>query len=167
MSPAARLQNRMEFFQRRSAECGLASTHQRQVLYRAIAESDEHPSPEALYEKVKQEIPSISLGTIYRNIKIFTNCGLLEEVTPLHEASRLDPNLTNHHHLVCRCCHSIVDVPYEDIEPVRFRTNPPEGFHVERYEILGICSRCAMKANATGTVTSLNKTKKEKRSWEK
>jgi hypothetical protein len=48
MGSAAQLTSRMEFFQRRCAECGLANTHQRQVLYRALAESDEHLSPERL-----------------------------------------------------------------------------------------------------------------------
>ena len=151
MSPAAQLKDRMEFFRRRCAECGLAGTHQRQVLYRALAESDEHLSPEALHAKVKSEIPEISLGTIYRNIKIFKDCGLLEEVSPLHQASRLDPNLTHHHHLVCRRCHTVTDIPYEDIEPVRFRTRPPAGFQIERYDLLGLCSRCSAEAKSSRT----------------
>jgi Fur family peroxide stress response transcriptional regulator len=133
----------------------LANTHQRQVLYRALAESDEHLSPEELYDKVKGEVPEISLATVYRNIKIFKKCGILEEVTPLHDSYRLDPNLTDHHHLVCRFCQSIVDVPNEDIEPIRFRNGPPSGFTVERYEILGMCSRCAVKVNANSAVSTL------------
>jgi Fur family transcriptional regulator, peroxide stress response regulator len=139
----------MQFFQRRCVECGLTSTHQRQVLYRALAESDDHLSPEALYDKVKTEIPSISLATIYRNIRIFIKCGLLSEVTPLHTALRLDPNLTDHHHLVCRSCHSIVDIPAEDVEPVRFRKGLSAGVRVERYEVLGLCSRCVENAKAS------------------
>ncbi len=169
MIPADRLQSRMEFFKRRCAECGLANTHQRQVLYRALAESDDHPSPEALYERVKKEIPVISLGTVYRNIKIFEQHGLLREVTPLHEPSRLDANLTDHHHLVCQRCRSIVDVPAEDIEPVRFRRGSPQGFQVERYEIevLGICSRCAKERDAGRIAQTVDHTTKEKTSWER
>lgn len=161
MSPAARLKSRMEFFRKRCEECGLANTHQRQILYRAVAESDEHLSPEALYERVKSEIPSISLGTIYRNIKIFTKCGLLDEVTPLHEVCRLDPNLTDHHHLICRCCQSIVDIPSDDIEPIRFLRHLPSGFQVERYEILGVCARCASMAGASQFRKPTTKAKKE------
>ncbi len=152
MSSAARLRSRMEFFRSRCAECGLANTHQRQVLYRALAESDEHLSPEALYEKVKSEIPAISLATVYRNVKIFKKYGILEEVTPLHESYRLDPNLTDHHHLVCRTCQSILDIPADDIEPIRFRKGLPAGFQVERYEILGLCSDCALKNQKRRTV---------------
>jgi Fur family transcriptional regulator, peroxide stress response regulator len=164
MGPETRLQSRMEFFERRCLECGLASTHQRQILYRALAESDEHPSPEMLYEKVKQQIPAISLGTVYRNIKIFKDSGLLKEVSPLHESSRLDANLTKHHHLVCHRCHSIIDVLSEDIEPVRFRGNLPAGFEVEWYEVevMGLCSRCTPKANAGDDVSNVGSHKKEK-----
>jgi Fur family peroxide stress response transcriptional regulator len=163
MSPEARLQSRMDFFERRCLECGLASTHQRQVLYRALAESDEHPSPEKLYERVKKKIPAISLGTVYRNIRIFKDSGLLKEVTPLHEPSRLDANLTNHHHLVCRRCRSIIDIPGEDIEPVHFLRGLPGGFQVDSYEVevIGLCSRCAAKANAGSVVANVKGPKKE------
>ena len=147
MSPEARLQSRMDFFARRCLECGLANTHQRQVLYRTLAASDEHLSPELLYDRVKKKIPAISLGTVYRNIRIFKDSGLLKEITPLHEPSRLDTNLTIHHHLVCRQCRSIVDIPGEDIEPLRFRSGLPAGFQIESYEVevFGFCSRCAGK----------------------
>jgi Fur family transcriptional regulator, peroxide stress response regulator len=152
MNAAARLKNRMELFRRRCQERGLAGTHQRQVLYRALAESDEHPSPEIMYEKVRREIPAISLGTVYRNIKLFKEIGLLREATPLHEPSRLDANLSNHHHLICSSCRSIADLPAEDVESIRFRRGIPAGFQIERYEVevLGLCPACATKAGASG-----------------
>jgi Fur family peroxide stress response transcriptional regulator len=158
----------MEFFRRRCAECGLARTHQRDVLYRALAESEDHPSPEEVYEKVRKEIPAISLATVYRNIKIFKDCGLLQEVRPLQEPSRLDANLAHHHHLVCLRCGSILDLHGEDLEPVRFRKRFPKGFQVERYEVevLGICSRCAARAARAGAAKSITQPK-EKTPWEK
>jgi Fur family peroxide stress response transcriptional regulator len=164
MSLAARLQNRMELFHQRCAECGLANTHQRQVLYRALAETDEHPTPESLYEKVRRQIPAISLGTVYRNIKLFEQIGLLREVTPLHEPSRLDANLSDHHHVVCRRCRSIIDVPGEDIEPIRFRKALPKGFQIERYEveILGLCAKCGREAQAASPLKRRRQSKKEK-----
>jgi Fur family peroxide stress response transcriptional regulator len=134
----------MEIFRRLCAERGLANTHQRQRIYRAIADSEEHPSPEAIYEKVRKEIPSISLGTVYRNIKLFIEIGALRQVTPVHEPLRLDPNLSDHHHLICRCCRAIVDFGSEDVAPIRFRRSLPKGFRMERceVEVLGVCARC-------------------------
>lgn len=167
MVRSALLTDRMEFFRRRCAECGLANTHQRQVIYRALAESEEHLSPEALYEKVKAEIPAISLGTIYRNIRIFQNFGLLKEVTPLHDSLRLDPNLANHNHLVCRCCHWIFDLEEEDVAPLQVRKALPRKFQIERFDILGVCSWCAEKAKAGRIVTTHAKQHEGEEAWDK
>ncbi len=77
------LEERMEFFRERCRELGLALTHQRMVIYRALAASREHPTPESIYEQVRQEVPSISLGTVYKSIRTFSDAGLLREVNLL------------------------------------------------------------------------------------
>src|SRR5438270_4735699 len=111
---------------------GLASTHQREVIYRTAASMEDHPTPEAIYERVKLEIPSISLATVYKNVRTFVEAGLLREVTLHHGCLRLDPNTQPHHHLVCERCKSITDLPGDGIEPVRVRSRLPKGFRVQR-----------------------------------
>ncbi len=135
----------MQAFRQRCAEKGLAFTHQRQVIYRALAATNEHPTPEAVYEKVRRQMPSVSLGTVYKNIRIFTDAGLLNEVSLLHESLRLDANLESHHHLVCVECKSVTDLPEQEIRP---RGSIPEGFEVQRYnvEVLGRCAKCSSKS---------------------
>ncbi len=132
-------------FRRRCRELGLASTHQRQVIYRLLAETNVHPSPEAIYEKVRREIPSISLGTVYKNIKVFVDAGLIREVNTLHERLRLDANLEPHHHLVCARCKKVEDLPEDGLEPIRFRGRLPKGFRPERtvVEVVGLCAECS------------------------
>ena len=139
------IQDRMQTFRRRCAEKGLAFTHQRQVIYRALASTNTHPTPEAIYDKVKKQMPSLSLGTIYKNIRTFTEAGLLQEVNLLHESLRLDANLESHHHLVCVECKSVTDLPEQEIRP---RGELPAGFEVQRYkvEVLGLCSKCSSKS---------------------
>ncbi len=139
------ISHRMEAFRQKCLEKGLAFTHQRQVIYRALAAAHNHPTPEAVYEKVRAEMPSISLGTVYKNIKTFTEAGLLNEVSPLHESLRLDANLEPHHHLICTVCKSVEDLPVEAVEPVRTTNALPNGFAVSRYsvELLGVCARCS------------------------
>lgn len=94
------------------------------------------------------EIPSISLGTVYKNIRTFIDCGLLAEVNVLHDAQRLDANLDSHHHLVCTQCKSVTDVQDEQVGPVQLRDALPEGFRLKRctVELLGICASCAEKS---------------------
>lgn len=132
-------------FESRCRQLGLAVTHQRTVIYRELIATDEHPTPEAIYERVKAQIPAISLGTVYKNVKTFLDAGLLKEVSLHHGTLRLDANTDPHHHMVCTRCRRIFDVPEAEFEPVQLR-NPPEfGFQVERFsiEVMGVCGVCA------------------------
>ncbi len=156
MIPSAELDQRMEHFRSRCLELGLAHTHQRMVIYRALAATDSHPTPESVYEQVRREIPSISLGTVYKNIHTFTEAGLLREVNLLHDSLRLDANLGNHHHFVCVRCKSVTDIPEQDIAPLHLNQPLPEGYVLQRAtaELLGVCASCAASENSLKTVSS-------------
>jgi len=156
MLSSASLDQRMEHFRSRCLELGLAYTHQRMVIYRALAATDSHPTPESVYEQVKREIPSISLGTVYKNIHTFTEAGLLREVNLLHDSLRLDANLGNHHHFVCVRCKSVTDIPEQDISPLHLKHPLPDGYVLQRAaaELLGVCACCAASENTLKTASS-------------
>ena len=131
---------------------GLAATYQRQVIYEMATAPPGHSSPEAIYELVRKRIPGISLATVYKNLRIFIDSGLLGQVS-LHNGSlRVESNPEPHHHLVCVQCKSIVDLSQNELEPIRFRHRRPHGFLVQRVavDILGICSACAGRASRPG-----------------
>lgn len=143
MSPSP-LDIRMEDFAARCAEAGLAATHQRFVIYRVLAESVDHPSPETVYARVRAQIPTISQATVYKNIHTFKELGLLSEVNSLHQTSRLDANLERHHHLVCVRCRRVVDFYDERLDGARSVQERPHGFQIVRYhvEAHGLCPQC-------------------------
>jgi Fur family peroxide stress response transcriptional regulator len=93
---------------------------------------------------VRGRIPSISLGTVYKNVKTFLDAGLLKEVSLHHGSLRLEANMTPHHHLVCSRCKSIFDLEEENVAPVRLKGQLPEGFEALRFsvEIVGLCASC-------------------------
>ena len=135
----------LEDFRRRCKEQGLAFTFQRQAIYEAVADSKEHPTPEWIYEQVRQRIPSVSLGTIYKNIKTFLDFGVLKEVTLHHGSLRLESNMTPHHHLVCSSCKAIFDIEESAVEPVQLpAAELPAGFSISQYrvEFIGVCNSC-------------------------
>jgi Fe2+ or Zn2+ uptake regulation protein len=136
-------------FRDRCRAAGLALTHQREIIFRTVYELRSHPTPEAIYEKVRAEIPSISLATVYKNVKTFVDSGLLREVSPLHGSLRVDANTDNHHHLVCTECRTVIDLDEDDLEPARLRRPLPEGFVLQRcaVEFYGLCPRCAAKSS--------------------
>ncbi len=137
----------MRRFRDRCAALGLAATHQRQVIYRVLAGSDEHPHPEAIYRRVKLEIPAISLATVYKNVKTFVAMGLLQEVGSQPGAYRLDANLERHHHLVCVGCKAVVDFYDPRLDRVRATEPNPRNFQILRYQVeaLGLCPACRRK----------------------
>ena len=145
------LENSLALFRQRCGELGLAVTHQRLTIYRVLAAREDHPSPELIYGEVRREIPSISLGTVYKNIKTLTEAGLLREVSLPHESLRLEANLEPHHHLICERCKSVRDLPEAELRLVRPRRRLPEGFeaHSYRVELMGLCARCARAAKSS------------------
>lgn len=135
----------LERFKSLCAERGLSVTHQRLVIFQALMSMHDHPSPEAIYEKVKRKIPSISLATVYKNIHTFVEHGVVGEVSLHHGSARVETNMNPHHHLVCLRCKSIEDLPDTEFESVRLKKRAPNGFRVHRYsvEVLGLCAQCA------------------------
>lgn len=131
-------------FEELCREHNLAATHQRRVIFEAVTSRPGHYSPEEIYATVRAEIPSISLATVYKNLKTFVEAGILREVSPHHGTLRVDPNLEPHHHLVCRKCKSITDIDEKFLDPVRVR-RAPAGFKIEQFsvDILGLCSNCS------------------------
>ena len=135
-------------FRELCAEHGIAVTHQRQVLYEVMLGMDGHPSPEEVYVAVRQKIPAISLATVYKNIHLFVESGVLREVSMHHGSQRVEMNEREHHHLVCSQCKAIEDFEGGDCEggtievPVRGRL--VGGFLVERcsVDLIGVCAKC-------------------------
>jgi Fur family peroxide stress response transcriptional regulator len=119
-------------------------TPQRLAIYRALLEAHDHPSPEALFERVRPALPSLSLATIYKTLEALARLGLVEELPTTGNARRYDGNTDRHHHLVCTRCSRVVD--YDD--PALDRIAPPArlpGFtaHHLSVTIHGLCAACA------------------------
>jgi Fur family peroxide stress response transcriptional regulator len=134
-------------FRELAGQHGLAVTHQRQVVYETVIASHGHHSPETIYAAVKRRIPSISLATVYNNLRLFVECGLLREVSPHASTLLVDGNLEPHHHLVCSRCKSVQDIEGDFIDFKRLSRHLPGGFDVSRplVEVFGFCRRCSAK----------------------
>ena len=136
-----------EQFRELAAKHGLAVTHQRQVVYQAVIASQRHHSPEEIYAAVRRRIPSISLATVYNNLRLFIECGMLREVTPHAATLRVDGNLKPHHHLVCSRCKLVHDIEGDFIDLKRLSRQLPDGFDMSQplIEVFGLCRRCSAR----------------------
>jgi Fur family peroxide stress response transcriptional regulator len=131
-------------FRELCATHGITVTHQRQVLFEIMQSIPGHPSPEEVYARVQERIPSISLATVYKNIHLFIASGLFREVSMHHGSLRVEMNDRPHHHMVCTHCKAIYDLDEEQLGDLPQPHRLPNGFIAERYsvDVLGLCAIC-------------------------
>ncbi len=117
------------------------NTYQRQVILEILKSTDIHPTADWIYERAREEIPNISLGTVYRNLKILKEEGYIIELND-GKQSRFDGRIDKHYHFKCVKCGSIYDIEPEDIEIEH--SLDAKGFSVSSMDIniVGICNKC-------------------------
>ena len=127
---------------------GLLATHQRQILYEVMEKMSGHPSPEEVYARVKKRVPAISLATVYKNIHLFVEKGVLKELSMHHGSMRVELNEGVHHHTVCSECKAVTDVDEDDLGVLPSLGKLPGGFQVNRFsiDIIGVCAACQKMA---------------------
>ena len=139
-------QQRVQHLLQRCHEAGLNVTPQRIAIYRALVESHDHPSPEALYQRVLPEMPSLSLATVYKTLDALCELGIVQEVSVMSDTKRYDANLEKHHHLVCTRCHKVEDFYDSSLDRLTPR-HQSEGFVAQQVsvQVMGLCRACAGK----------------------
>jgi Fur family peroxide stress response transcriptional regulator len=129
----------------RCRSSGMNMTPQRVVIYRALLESEDHPSPEALRDRVKDQLPAVSLATIYKTLDTLVELGLASELPVIGNTKRYDGNMGQHHHLVCDSCGLVEDFDDEQLSALplpRTRGFQPKSVSIH---IHGLCSSCRTK----------------------
>ncbi len=83
----------------------------RDAILSYLRSTDVHPSADMVYAHLKPEIPDLSLGTVYRNLSLFRQQGVIASVGAVSGVERFDGNIMPHVHFVCRDCHAVIDMP--------------------------------------------------------
>lgn len=102
-----------------------------------------HPSAEMVYEAVKKDIPTISLGTVYRNLNYLSDSGEILRLE-INSEYRFDGHVDKHQHCYCSSCGKLVDVYNKKINDYAIKNIGEENFKVDSVQVLfkGICSDC-------------------------
>ncbi|TKJ33352.1 MAG: transcriptional repressor [Planctomycetes bacterium B3_Pla] len=125
-------------------ENGLKVTPQRIAIYQELLKTNEHPSAETLYEKVREVFPSISLDTVHRTLLTLSEIGAATIVEGTGDAKRFDGDLAKHQHFRCVKCKRIVDFHYEPLDNLKIPAEIEGRFTVLRTTIYveGLCDSC-------------------------
>lgn len=119
-------------------------TRQRTEVFDYLSRVDHHPTAEEVFMAVKQELPKISLATVYKNLEALVACGAASKLTYGDAAARYDIRTDHHYHSRCLECGRIADLEPQGLEKMAELVKPPNGFKVEDYrvELLGYCRNC-------------------------
>ena len=117
---------------------------QRKRILELLRSTDTHPTASWIYDRLKKEFPALSLGTVYRNLRILQEQG---EITHLDFGStfdRFDGRVEPHYHFICEGCGKIIDVMGPSLKDIESSFGEKIGGKILRHrlEFFGICSEC-------------------------
>lgn len=113
---------------------GVQPSAQRIVVANYVLFTDEHPSADTVWARVKTGFPMISRATVYNTLNLFVEKGLLRELHLSPDSVVFDPNTDAHHHLIDEDSGRIYDVPWEKVRVCD--VEKMEGFEITDYQVV-------------------------------
>ncbi len=120
-------------------------THQREIILEELRQLKTHPTADELYDIVKKRLPRISLATVYRNLDVLADLGMIQRIEVSGRQKRFDGNPDPHHHIRCLVCGRVADVEMDNPPQINFGSLHTHGFKVLgfRLEFEGVCPECS------------------------
>ncbi len=120
----------------------------REAILTCLRQTHSHPSADWIYQTLKPQIPDLSLGTVYRNLTLFKEQGLIRSLGTVDGVERFDGDTAPHVHFVCTCCSTVADLAQVALPPQL--TDQAE--HLGKIEatqltFYGCCKECMKKEN--------------------
>lgn len=122
----------------------LRMTNQREMILQELQNSREHLTADELYERVRQKMPRISLATVYRNLEILSEIGLIGKLEVSGRQKRFDWNTKEHDHIYCIRCHRVDNLKMDRDELGVKLPDTAGGYRLTGYrlEFSGLCEDC-------------------------
>ena len=125
----------------------LRMTRQRRTIIRALEMVESHPTADEVYEAVRRELPRISLGTVYRNLDVLSEHGIIRKLEFGGSQRRFDGMPNNHYHLRCTGCGRLEDAPLAPLAELEESLKEVSDYEIvgHRLEFIGLCPKCKQK----------------------
>jgi Fur family ferric uptake transcriptional regulator len=148
--PPAELDHFRSLLQSYMLKKGLRTTDQRKLIVETFFRADNHVSIEELLAHVRAQDPRVGYATVYRTLKLLTECGVANERRFGDGLTRyeLADDATHHDHLICVECGDITEFEEPRIEDLQEKVARRHGFDLRshKHELYGICPKCRGKA---------------------
>jgi len=120
----------------------------RNAILSCLRQTDTHPSAEMVHQMLQSEHPDISLATIYRNLSLFKNQGIIQSLGTVNGIERFDANTDPHVHFICTSCSAVLDLTQMNVpETLQRSAEACSGCRVDgcRLTFSGTCRDCLAK----------------------
>ena len=124
---------------------GYRMTRQREIVLDELSKAKgRHPKADEIYQMVRKRMPHISFGTVYRNLRLLKELGLVRELCFGKSFSRFEANVDNHQHFSCTTCGKVLDIdePFEVPVSSVYVDGKPMEIDEYRLEFYGHCDDC-------------------------
>lgn len=122
----------------------LRRSRQRDRILEIVQNSNNHPTAAHVYDRIKDEFPSASLGNVYRNLNILVEQGVVRRFASGSTFDRFEAVSEHHSHFICRRCGTIYDIPAPDLQNFVDTIDREGGHRVEQLnvDVEGLCADC-------------------------
>ncbi len=124
-------------------------SRQRELILKKVNELNDHPTAEEIYEAAGKESPGLSLGTVYRNLNMLADHGLVRRVSVPGQADRFDHTLHQHSHRYCTTCGCVEDIQLDDAAIMEIVKAGDASAIDYSLVVLGTCAACQEKLPKT------------------
>ena len=125
----------------------LRKTKQREVILEELNKVKTHPTADEIYDRVRKRLPNISLGTVYRNLEVLSESGVIKKLDLAGTQKRFDGDTHDHYHVRCKRCGCVDDLPGRPIPHIDRLIEEMSDYLIEshRLEFMGYCPACRKK----------------------
>jgi len=125
-------------------------TTQRQILLEELSKVTSHPTACELYEMVRKRLPRIGLGTVYRNLELMADSGMILKLELGGAQKRFDATTDPHYHVRCSICGKMDDVMIQVQENITKNAAKKSSYRIlgHNVEFTGECPTCQKKQTA-------------------
>lgn len=120
-------------------------SRKREAIYNYLKSVKTHPTADDVYAALREKYPDLSLSTVYRNISMFKNNGIIASVGVVNNQERFDYNTSPHAHFICNTCGSVIDLERVELDKrLNYLVQCEYDFDVDYHNLTfyGRCNKC-------------------------
>ena len=121
----------------------IKNSKQRTMILETVVSNPVHPTADMVYTQLKADNPSLSLGTVYRNLNLLCEMGQLRKIAVPNGSDRFDGRLDKHYHIICDCCSRVLDIELNESSFDK-HVEDTTGYKITSLDVVvkGICPQC-------------------------